>query len=382
MLLSDAVATVRRLAVVGLAKNTGKTVALATMLRELETTGHVVGVTSIGNDGEAHDAIDERIDKPAIRLAAGSLVATTDQLLRRGAAPVEELRRTPYRTPLGRVVIARLREAGALEVAGPVAAEDVGAVTEELIALGAQRVLIDGALDRRASASPALADGVVVATGAVLHADMDEVVRRTADAVELLQLPRVEDHGLRREASRVRTSVLACADPAPRSSAAASPGASAALAARQTSDWPGTGATAVAEAPARVVLDRRLVLDGPAEAVEAVLRAHPGSSCALIKGALCEPFLEGVLRARRGEEFRIVVDDARCVFLTRRSVRFYTAHGITLEALEPIRLGAITVNPVAPLAHRFESLPFREHVRDAAPGVPVFDVMHSSYPAG
>ncbi len=83
MLLSDAVATVRRLAVVGLAKNTGKTVALTTVLRELEAAGHVVGVTSIGNDGETHDAIDARIDKPAIRLAAGSLVATTDLLLRR-----------------------------------------------------------------------------------------------------------------------------------------------------------------------------------------------------------------------------------------------------------------------------------------------------------
>ena len=104
-------------------------------------------------------------------------------------------------------------------------------------------------------------------------------------------------------------------------------------------------------------------------------------NCAVIKGALCEPFLEGVLRARRGDEFRIVVDDARCVFLTHRGVRFYTAQGVAIEALVPIRLAAITVNPVAPLAHRFESLLFRERVRDAAPGVPVFDVKHASYTA-
>jgi hypothetical protein len=377
MLLSDAVATVKRLAVVGLAKNTGKTVALAAVLRELEAAGQVVGVTSIGNDGEAHDAINERIDKPAIRLATGSLVATTDLLLRRAEAPVEVLRRTPYRTPLGRVVLARLRETGALEVAGPVAAEDVGAVAEELIALGAQRVLIDGALDRRASASPTLADGVVVATGAILHADMDEVVRRTADAVELLRLPRLEDDALRRETRRLRGSALGCADPHPRTSASPS-----AAATERPSDVAGRPTGIVAQPPRRIPLDRRLVLDGPAEEVAALLRTHPNASCALIKGALCEPFLEGVLRARRGEGFRVVVEDARCVFLTHRSVGFYTAHGITLEALAPIRLVAITVNPVAPLAHRFESLPFREHVRDAAPGVPVFDVMHSSYTAG
>lgn len=363
MLLSEAVAGVRRLAVVGLAKNTGKTVALATTLRELEAARRVVGVTSIGNDGEAHDAIDERIAKPAIRLAAGSLVATTDLLLRRGEASVELLRRTSYRTPLGRVVIARLRAAGAIEVAGPVAAEDVGAVAEELIALGAERVLIDGALDRRASASPAVADGVVVATGAVLGPDIDAVVDTTRNAIELLQLRAVGDQPLRRLGLSLRQSALVPAETHALTSA-------------------GGGGTALLAPPEQVALTRKLVLDGPAEAVAAILRAHPELSCAVIKGALCEPFLEGVLRARRGDDFRIVVDDARCVFLTRRGIGFYQAHGITIEALTPIRLAAITVNPVAPLAHSFDSLRFRELVREAAPGVPVFDVLHSSYAAG
>ena len=246
MLLSDAVATVRRLAVVGLAKNTGKTVALTTVLRELEAAGQVVGVTSIGNDGEAHDAIDERIDKPAIRLAAHSLVATTDVLLRRADAPVEVLRRTPYRTPLGRVVIGRLRAAGALEVAGPVAAEDVGAVAEELIALGAQRVLIDGALDRRASASPAVADGVVVATGAVLGADMDEVVRRTTRRDRAA----APAPGRRRRAAAARASRCARAPSWPR--VLCQPPAPRAPRSRRRSP----------SRPTQVALDRRLVLDG------------------------------------------------------------------------------------------------------------------------
>ncbi|HEY6781335.1 MAG TPA: hypothetical protein VI111_10290 [Thermoleophilaceae bacterium] len=365
MLLSEAVAAIRRLAIVGLAKNTGKTVALATMLRELEADGQTVGVTSIGNDGEQHDAIDERIAKPAIRLAAGSLVATTDLLLRRGSAPVELLRRTPYRTSLGRVVIARLRAAGALEVAGPVAAQDVGTVAEELIALGAERVLIDGALDRRASAAPTVADGVVVATGAVLDADIDVVVRKTKDAIDLLRLPTVDDPPLRRQALALRLSTLVAADVGWATSAG-----------RESM---GGGATALIAPPEQVALTRKLVLDGPVEEVAALLRAHPDLSCAIVKGALCEPFLEGVLRARRGEEFRIVVDDARRVFLTRRNAGFYLAHGIAIEVLTPIRVAAITVNPVAPLAHSFDSLRFRELVHDAAPGVPVFDVMHSSY---
>ena len=76
MLLSELTAGSRRLALVGLAKNTGKTVALTTVLRELDARDVRVGVTSIGRDGEARDVLDERIEKPAIHLRAGSLVAT------------------------------------------------------------------------------------------------------------------------------------------------------------------------------------------------------------------------------------------------------------------------------------------------------------------
>ena len=59
--------------------------------------------------------------------------------------------RTEHRTPLGRVVVARLSERGTIEVAGPVAAQDVGEVVETMRKLGAERVLVDGSIDRRAA---------------------------------------------------------------------------------------------------------------------------------------------------------------------------------------------------------------------------------------
>ncbi|MEA2208229.1 MAG: hypothetical protein QOF54_706, partial [Solirubrobacteraceae bacterium] len=46
MLLSDLTASAGRLALVGLAKNTGKTEALGALLRELRAAGRAVGVTS------------------------------------------------------------------------------------------------------------------------------------------------------------------------------------------------------------------------------------------------------------------------------------------------------------------------------------------------
>ena len=193
MLLSQVTASTTRLALVGLAKNTGKTETLGALLRELEEQGRRVGVTSVGRDGEERDVIDARIEKPRVRLAAGSLVATTDALLRASAIPHELIEQTGVRTPLGRVLVARVREPGAIEVAGPSAAADVRAVCDAMLAHGAEQVLIDGAVDRRAASSPDVSDGLVMATGAVLDQDIAEVVKQTKDAVELVRLPLVEE---------------------------------------------------------------------------------------------------------------------------------------------------------------------------------------------
>ena len=327
MLLGELTASARRLALVGLAKNTGKTVAMTTVLDELAAAGRRAGVTSVGRDGEERDVLDERIDKPRIRLRAGSLVATTDMLLRAsGVAHVRELD-TGLRTPLGRVVIARLTEAGAIEVAGPPTARDVGAVADTMLALGAEQVLIDGALDRRAGASPAFADAVVLSTGAALHRDAEVVARRTREAVELLRLPLV----------------------------------------------PADAET--------VPVDRQLALTGSDAEVAGFLRAHPDATRLAVPGALCEPFAEHVLRAARGRELTLVVADGTRVFLVQHGCEWYRRQGVRIEALRAIDVRAITVNPLAPLSHRLDSATLRRRVAEAVPDVPVLDVLDPAYRA-
>src|SRR5207302_7429335 len=152
--LGHLVSGVRRLALVGLAKNTGKTETLATILAEHAAAGISVGVTSIGRDGEERDVIDARIAKPRVYLSEGSLVASAGELVSASGLAHERLEQTGVRTPLGEVVIVRLGEPGAIEVAGPSAAGDVLAVSEAMLALGAEQVLIDGAIVRRAASWP------------------------------------------------------------------------------------------------------------------------------------------------------------------------------------------------------------------------------------
>jgi hypothetical protein len=347
--LSGLTAATSRLALVGLAKNTGKTETLGVLLRELEDAGRTVGVTSVGRDGEQHDVIDPRIEKPRVFLPAGSLVATTDGLLRASGLQHELLEQTGVRTPLGQVQLARLLETGAIEVAGPSAAADVRAVSDAMLAHGAAQVLIDGAVDRRAASAPLVADGLVLSTGAVLAEDIDEVVLRTADAVDLVHLPIVEVDSS--QGRRVRA--LAAADGAlARSLLIGDDG----------------------EAP--VELPPRFALTADAARVAQLLDAYPHAGWLLIAGALPEAFLREVVQAahRRRRELVVVVADPTKVFLSRRGVRWCRRQGVELQVLSAIALQALTVNPVAPQSHRFDSKQLRALLAEAIPGVPIFDV--------
>lgn len=345
-MLSALTASASRLALVGLAKNTGKTVTLNALLGELAQARRTVGVTSIGRDGEEHDVIDFRIDKPRVRLTAGSLVATTDALLSASGVEHELLARTGDRTPLGEVVIARLTGTGAIEVAGPSTAAQVRQVADAMLDHGADQVLIDGAIDRRAASSPAVADGLVTATGAVLGEDMEEVVARTRDAVELARLARVSDDGVQAVAR----------------------------------EHPGASLLVDGEGAVRRLPDR-FVLTATPQQVQALLAEQPAPRWLVVGGALPEPFVrELTAAARRGRrELTVVVRDPTHVFLSERPVGFYRAQGVAIEALEPIELMALTVNPVAPRSHELDSGRLRALLAQAIPDVPIFDVCHPEY---
>ena len=51
----------------------------------------------------------------------------------------------------------------------------------------------------------------------------------------------------------------------------------------------------------------------------------------------------------------------------------------SIEVLRTIELKAITVNPVAPQSHRFDSQTLRELIEAAVSDVPVLDVLDDSY---
>lgn len=361
MKLSELTAAAKRVALVGLAKNTGKTEALAALLGELQTAGRRVGVTSVGRDGEERDVIDPRIAKPRVRLPAGSLLATTDTLLRASGIPYEQLEDPGVRTPLGRVLVVRLDGAGSIEVAGPSAVADVRAVSDAMLAHGAEQVLIDGAIDRRAASSPDVADGLIVSTGAVLDRGIAEVVSQTRDAVELVRLPRIDE---RAEAGRRLRELHG-----------------AAAGGEGSASHDGHGGLLVGEDFLTAALPPRFVLTGTADQIGLMLDENPTARWLLVAGALPEQFLRGLLHHlhRRRRELVVVVANPTRVFLRERGPGWYRRRGVEIQALKRVELQALTINPVAPQSHRFDSVELKGLLEAAIPGVPILDVLHPDY---
>ena len=109
--------TGRTVFIVGSAKNAGKTTFLNYALSRLRPRG-AVGFLSIGVDGEERDLVFGT-PKPSIRAEAGDLLVTSDRMLQASELGWELLEAFPGSTVLGRLVLARVRRGGTVELCGP-----------------------------------------------------------------------------------------------------------------------------------------------------------------------------------------------------------------------------------------------------------------------
>lgn len=175
------------ISVVGMAKNTGKTVAQNYLRRLAQADGRVIGLFSTGVDGEKLDALTY-LPKPAVHVQCGTLVATVESSLENPRL-WECLRQTGVMTPIGKVSIFRAQAEAAVMLAGPSKNSQVRFVVKEMRELGAQSIFVDGAFDRQSTADPMIADQVVLASGAALSSDMAELVEMTKCRAEQLMLP-------------------------------------------------------------------------------------------------------------------------------------------------------------------------------------------------
>jgi hypothetical protein len=177
----------RRVAFLGLAKNVGKTTALVAVLDQLHRLGRPAGVTSAGRDGESFDAITGE-PKPRFRVWPGQLLASAASTYSSASFATELLEPLPLPTRFGAVEIRRAQGDGEIEMIGPSTASQVGQAASALERAGAEIVLLDGAIGRRAFACARVADAIVLSVGAAAGGSTEAALGAARSAMELLRL--------------------------------------------------------------------------------------------------------------------------------------------------------------------------------------------------
>ncbi|MDX9916786.1 MAG: hypothetical protein RBT15_02070 [Gudongella sp.] len=326
------------ISIVGMRKNSGKTVTLNQLITEAMEEGIPIGMTSIGRDGESIDILTDT-EKPRIFAEEGTMVATTTGLLALGDAGMEILKVTPYRTPLGDVIIGRVKSPGYIQLAGPQTLKDIRQVCDDMLSLGAKFVIIDGALDRKSSAAPSISDATVLSTGAAISRDMNRVIEETLHVVSLLSLPTVdaEDRELLLDlAEHNRPAVV-------------------------------TGFGEVRPIELETALGAGHTL---AESLDDDARYL------LVTGSLVRGTLDDLTRSTRAyKNVDIVVLDGTRIFVPPRDYLRFMRMGVRIKVLNPIKLIGITINPYSPQGYYFEPNEFLKRMKQYIKDIPVMDLM-------
>jgi hypothetical protein len=174
------------IAVVGVAKNCGKTTTLNTLISHMED--HPIGLVSVGIDGESRDYLIGT-DKPSIRVYPGQWVVSSREGFERSSARVSFVEPLGFNTPMGPVYLAEVLEPGDVLLSGIRHSGDLRMALDLMTSAGAAPCLIDGAYGRTIGARASLSDGVIVSTGAIVSSSLQEVMEATRSLTHRLTCP-------------------------------------------------------------------------------------------------------------------------------------------------------------------------------------------------
>lgn len=333
----DIIKNYKKVAIVGTGKNAGKTVALNEFISAGARENIKIGITSIGRDGERQDIVTNT-EKPAIFVPAGTLIATAEKCLQSFTMGYEIIDVTPFETAIGRVVITKALEDGFVEIAGPDSNSEIKDACEKMISLGAEVTLIDGALNRKTQASPAIADAVVLSTGAVLSRDMEIVIQKTKHIINMLTLPKVSND--------IEKACRAAVE---------------------------SGYVSFIDEKGNIITTDYVTALGCAEGI--INEVREDYEYIVIPGTLMNSFIKSMKDLLRFKKVKIVVVDGTRVFTKLMDQKMFERLGGKIEVLDPIKLLAVTVNPYSPEGYYFDPELFLNAAKEALYPMEVLDCM-------
>lgn len=328
----DEILKYKSVSIVGMEKNTGKTECLNYILRRLRNSGHRLAITSIGLDGEGLDQVTQT-HKPEIFLNEGDLFVTSEAHYRSKKLDAEILNLSKQRTSLGRLVTARVTGSGKVMISGPSETLWLKKLIKSMEQYGVEITLVDGALSRQSLGSPAITEGMVLATGAALSANMHTLVSKTAFLHELICLPEWE------------------------------PGQNGTLLQITNGLWAVDPEGKIHD----LGIESAFLLESNKE------KLFKFGHTFFVSGAVTAGLLN-FLRIQPGiEETVIIARDFSRIFADKESYQAFTRRGGQIKVLLHTKLIAVCVNPVSPQGYVLDSKLLREKLTEKL-GIPVYDI--------
>lgn len=322
------------LSIVGLEKNTGKTECLKYVLEHLPLDKKRVAVTSIGIDGESVDQVTQTA-KPEIYLREGMYFGTSEMHYRQRKLVSELIDVSDVNTSLGRVVTAKALTRGKILLSGPSTGASLRRWMKEMRKHDIDLVIVDGALSRLSSASPAVSESMILSTGAAYSANMQTLVQKTAFVVDLINIGVTNERNLEL------------------------------LAPIEKGLW-------------SVDKDGQLHDLNTVSSLSKEIRFEGMENCEtlFVAGALVDSFLEKVRQNKQLKGVELVVRDFTKIFASQQALRQFCHSGGKLHVLQRSKLIAVCVNPTSPSGYVLDSQILCKTLSEAIQ-LPVYDLKKS-----
>lgn len=322
--------------IIGLAKNVSKTTTLNHLIRNAEVY-YKIGLTSIGRDGEPYDVITQ-LPKPRIFINVGTYIATAEHSFKASGIEMELIKATGFQTPLGEILILKSNQNGYIELAGPSINSQVSKICEELLHLGCDLVLIDGAFDRKSFATPLISDATIVSTGASLDKDMNYVIDLTKHTIRLLTTEAESDETIIDLVQNM---------------------------------WKNAKIGIINKDKSIKKLNIFTALDSSSDVIKHIL---PDTEYIIIKSAVTDNLLKALFKPlKRYKRITILAEDATKLFISKQILNNFEKKGGCIKVLNPIKVIAITINPTSPLGFEFNKLEFLNLLKEKI-NLPIYNL--------
>ena len=325
------------LSIVGMEKNVGKTECLNYFLRRLPLQEKSVAVTSIGIDGENKDQVTST-KKPEIYLREGMYLSTAEAHYRERRLVSELVEITNERSSLGRIVTAKVIVGGKALISGPSSGVSLRRWVESIKKYGIDLTIIDGAISRLSSASPAISKAMILSTGAALSSNINTLVQKTKFVVEMIGLDKLEDAS-RDTLCDIESGVWGVDNEG------------------NLIDFKITSALAINTIKVDITKGMKIIYT---------------------VGALTDKLLNLIAESKNIKNVTLVVKDFTKIFVSETAYRTFCSRGGNIRVLQKSKLIAVCVNPTAPNGYVLDSDTLCRKLQEAIK-LPVYDIVKNEY---